>query len=158
MKSRTLILVRHAHRDTDLGRERDNGLSEKGKEQAKAVSVYFRKRFPKVRPLLLSSPKIRCIETLLPISDKLNASVETLDLLTEQHETDVAFKKRLEKFFRWWKQRGPEVVVLCSHGDWIPAFCEHALGVGIQLKKGGWIELEGRSGAVSLVWVLQRLG
>ena len=32
MKSRTLILVRHAHRDTDLGRERDNGLSEKGKE------------------------------------------------------------------------------------------------------------------------------
>jgi broad specificity phosphatase PhoE len=86
MKDRKLIIVRHAHRDTSSGRERDNGLSERGREQAKAVSRYFRERFAKETALLLSSPKVRCIETLLPLSDRLDVEVQILDLLDEQNE------------------------------------------------------------------------
>jgi broad specificity phosphatase PhoE len=157
MKDRRLILIRHAHRDTSEGRDRDDGLSEKGKEQAKAVSKYFRSRYGKAEPLLLSSPKVRCIETLLPLSDKLKADVKILDLLDEQHEPEKAYTQRVEKFFRWWKQRAPELVIACSHGDWIPFFVRHSLGATVDLKKGGWLEIESREGQLHLVWILQKL-
>lgn len=157
MKDRTLILVRHAHRDTSEGRERDNSLSSKGKEQARAIADYFFERYPKAEPLLLSSPKVRCIETLLPLADRLECAAKVLDLLDEQHESEAVFRKRIEKFFRWWKQRAPELVVACSHGDWIPAFALATLGSSVELKKGGWLEVESSEGAVRLRWVLQKL-
>lgn len=157
MKDKTLILVRHAHRDTSEGRERDNSLSEKGREQAKAISRYFRERFKKETPLLVSSPKVRCIETLLPLADKLGSEVKVLDVLDEQHGADAEFQRQIEKFFRWWKQRAPETVMACSHGDWIPAFVRLSVGTSIDLKKGGWLEIEARDGKLSLRWVLQRL-
>jgi len=156
MKNRTLILVRHAHRDTS-DRERDNSLSDRGREQAKAVSRYFRERFKKESALLVSSPKVRCIETLLPLADKLGVDVKVVDLLDEQSESDAGFQRRLEKFFRWWKLRGPELVVACSHGDWIPAFAHKVLGLSVDLKKGGWLEIEARDGALSLRWILQKI-
>lgn len=157
MTTRRMIIVRHAHRDTSKGRERDNGLSDKGKEQAKAVSRYFRERYPKEEPLLLASPKVRCIQTLLPLADKLRKEVTLLDLLDEQNEPEEVYNKRIEKFFRWWKQRSPNLVVACSHGDWIPLFVKRAIGASIDLKKGGWLELEIREDQVYLLWVLQRL-
>lgn len=158
MKPRTLIVVRHGHRDTEAGREKDNGLSEKGKEQAKAVGRLFRLRYPKAHPLLLASPKVRCIQTLIPLGDKVDVEVKVLDLLDEQSESESAFKRRLDKFYRWWKQRAPETTVVCSHGDWIPVFTEHVLGAPIDLKKGGWLELESdEEGRVRIRWVLQKL-
>ncbi len=158
MKARILIVVRHGHRDTQDGREKDNGLSEKGKEQAKAVGKLFRLRYPKAKPLLLSSPKVRCIQTLIPLADKVGADVKVLGLLDEQSESEKDFKRRLEKSYRWWRQKAPETVVICSHGDWIPSFTNHVLGAPIDLKKGGWLEMESDSqGQVRLRWVLQKL-
>lgn len=157
MKDRKLILLRHAHRDTTDGRERDNGLSEKGRDQAKAVGRYFRERFPKETPILLSSPKVRCIETLLPLSDRLKIDVKILEDLDEQNDSAASYARRIEKFFRWWKSRAPETVVACSHGDWIPAFTRLAIGTEVDMKKGGWLEIESRDGAVKLRWLLQKL-
>jgi broad specificity phosphatase PhoE len=157
MKDRKLILVRHAHRDTDQGRERDNGLSEKGRDQAKAIGRYYRTRFPNETPILLSSPKVRCIETLLPLSDKLKIDVKILEDLDEQNDSSSDYARRIEKFFRWWKTRAPETVVACSHGDWIPTFTRAAIGTEVDLKKGGWLEIESRDGAIKLRWLLQKL-
>ncbi len=157
MKDRILILVRHAHRDTDKGRDRDNGLSDRGKVQAKSVARFFLERFDVATPVLLSSPKIRCIETLLPLSDKLGVEVQVVDLLKEQAGTQKEFDRQIEKFFRWWKQRAPETVVVCSHGDWIPRFAKKVFGLEIELKKGGWMEVESSGGAIRLRWLLQKL-
>jgi 8-oxo-(d)GTP phosphatase len=157
MKERTLILLRHAHRETTLGRDRDNGLSEKGKEQAKAIAKYYLGRFPDSSPVLLSSPKIRCVETLLPLADKTGRDIKVVDLLDEQFETNTAFQRRIAKFLQWWKKSQPSVLVVCSHGDWIPAFSRLFLGTAIELKKGGWLELESKSGVLRLRWVLQKV-
>ena len=157
MKDKTLIIVRHAHRDTTEGRERNNSLSEKGKEQAKAVSRYFRERYPDVEPLLLSSPKVRCIETLLPLADKLKAEVKVVDLLNEQEGSRGEFERQIEKFFRWWKQSKDECTVICTHGDWIPAFTRLTLKMEIELKKGGWMEFHSAHRKFNLSWVLQKL-
>jgi hypothetical protein len=63
----------------------------------------------------------------------------------------------VQKFFRWWKQRAPDVVVACSHGDWIPLFTRLALGTEVDLKKGGWLEIESQKNTVCLRWLLQKL-
>jgi phosphohistidine phosphatase SixA len=154
---RTLILVRHAHRETDGGRDRDNGLSPRGKVQAKFIARYFRMRFPKQSPVLLSSPKLRCIETLFPLSDKLGIEMKVLDLIAEQEGTTKSFILRVEKFLRWWKTQGPPLLVVCSHGDWIPQFTQKAVGAAIELKKGGWAELEIESSQARLRWLLQKV-
>lgn len=157
MKDRTLIMVRHAHRDTTEGRERDNGLSERGREQSKALERFYRDRLAKQPVIFLSSPKVRCIETLLPLADRMKTEVQILDLLDEQHESDKAYARRVEKFLRWWKQRAPELVVACSHGDWIPSFAQLTLGIDLELKKGGCMELESTGRSVKLRWLLQKL-
>ena len=42
--SKTLVFIRHSHRD-NTQRELDNGLSEKGQDQAKAIRRFFMDRF-----------------------------------------------------------------------------------------------------------------
>ncbi len=157
MKDKNLIIVRHAHRDTSEGRERDNSLSERGKDQAKAVARYFKERYGKEEALLLASPKVRCIETLLPLADRLGTEVKVVDLLDEKHEPQPDFERRVEKFFRWWKQRGPSLVVACSHGDWIPTFSQQVLGISLDLRKGAWLEMGGHGRHTDLLWLLQKL-
>ncbi len=153
---RTLILVRHAHRETG-GRDKDNGLSARGKVQARLICRYFKSRFPKEIPVLLSSPKLRCIETLLPLSDKLGVEMKVLELVKEQDGATKPFVLRVEKFFKWWKTKGPPLLVVCSHGDWIPLFTQKALGTSIDLKKGGWAELELEPSQLRLRWLLQKV-
>lgn len=64
------ILIRHAHRDT-ADRAQDNGLSKKGREQAKRLRKYFEERFPEGEGdlVLVTSPKKRCVETIEPIAE-----------------------------------------------------------------------------------------
>src|SRR5688572_21096846 len=62
-----LFIVRHAHRDTDAGRERDNGLDKKGRIQAVELVRFFEKLSMPTRPVLASSRLKRCVETLEPL-------------------------------------------------------------------------------------------
>src|SRR5262245_33981006 len=66
---KTLILIRHGHRDNSR-RELDNGLTEKGQSQAKNIRRFFAERFSGDEIgkglWLVSSPKVRCMETLQP--------------------------------------------------------------------------------------------
>lgn len=144
----TLIVVRHAHRDTSEGREHDNGLSEKGRKQAKEFKKFFLDRYPDQTPVIFASPSLRCRETVTPIAQKRGIRVRISRLLEEQRmgerpESDRAFQIRVRKFYDWWRKTSAELIVVCSHGDWIPVFLELTTEGARELAKGEWVEVPG---------------
>ena len=68
---KSLIILRHAHRNKPFGGLLDNGLSRKGKKQAAQAGKHFLEEYGRVKALVLSSPKRRCIETVEPIAEKI---------------------------------------------------------------------------------------
>jgi broad specificity phosphatase PhoE len=141
-----LILVRHAHRDKTQGRARDNGLSEKGRKQAAIFEEHWEKKLAKRKPAFLSSPKRRCTQTVAGLAAKLNCRVRVSPLLDEQHEllneSYGKFRGRVKRFLTWWEKEGPDCLVACSHGDWIPEFLKLTRGKPKELSKGEWIVLD----------------
>jgi broad specificity phosphatase PhoE len=155
-----LILIRHGHRDNS-NRMVDNGLSGKGEKQAKWLRRYAESRFDRrewrdLKAVLLSSPKKRCVETLTGISDHMELPVETRPELDEQkaNETFAAFSERVHGFLNWWMKDAPPVVVVCSHGDWLPLAIFHLLGTTVEMKKGAWLEIECDQGQGVLKWYI----
>ncbi|MBC7690499.1 MAG: histidine phosphatase family protein [Methylotenera sp.] len=144
MKEKLLILVRHAHRDTSE-RELDNGLSERGRKQArevlKAFETHWESDFKNGKIALISSPKKRCIETLDPLSKHLETAVQISPLLDEQHssENSASMLKRIEQFISWWKNDAPPLTLACSHGDWLPVCTEELVGSPVGFEKGAWV-------------------
>jgi len=138
---KTLFVVRHAHRVV-TDRSLDNGLSERGRIQAHAAALHIHKILGPKPATLKSSPRLRCIETLEPLAKLLGCSVEIDSALCEQerHETEAAFMKRIEAARDEWIQRGADRLIVCSHGDWIPNFCEMSFSQRVSLDKGGVIE------------------
>jgi broad specificity phosphatase PhoE len=151
MSEKILYLIRHAHRDKPRGQAFDNGLSPKGKLQAKRI----RKKLGKTHGTLISSPKIRCKETLMPLSKKLGTSLRLDPHLLEQFESKALFEKRIQGFFRSWKRSKSKVTFACSHGDWIPTFTKLFLGNSIALRKGGWMEFRLQKNKLKLYEVIQ---
>lgn len=156
---KTLIVLRHAHRNKPFGGMLDNGLSRKGMKQANEAAKHFLEAYGRAKALVMSSPKRRCIETVQPIADKIKVAVETSPLLDEQGivppESSNHLEGRAKEFLRWWKAEAPELTVICSHGDWIPVFLRAATGANVDLSKGGWAEIRlGEAGPV-LVWLFQ---
>ncbi|HEX8769534.1 MAG TPA: phosphoglycerate mutase family protein [Acidimicrobiales bacterium] len=106
-----LYVVRHgkagSRRDWD-GPDHKRPLSKKGRRQADAlVGLLFDKGVERV----LSSPFVRCVETVEPLADKLGLHVEIAETLAEGARTKDAMGL----------VRSLEVnAVLCSHGDVVP--------------------------------------
>lgn len=106
-----IYVVRHAragNRDRWEGEDELRPLSKNGRRQAEAL----------VEPLaagdatvLLSSPYVRCMQTLEPLAARLATSVVADDRLTE----GAAFEPAVELV-----QTARSGTVLCSHGDLIP--------------------------------------
>jgi 8-oxo-(d)GTP phosphatase len=142
--NKTLILVRHAHRDTGKGRELDNGLSPKGRKQAEAFQSHWEKKLAKKKPAFLSSPKRRCTETVAPLAEALECPVRISPLLDEQGEKESREKYlgRVKRFLTWWESKGPKIAIACSHGDWIPEFLSLTEGKPSELSKGDWTVVE----------------
>jgi broad specificity phosphatase PhoE len=145
-----LILVRHAHRDTTI-RSEDNGLSEKGREQAKGLVAVFKNKINKDSEiLLLSSPKMRCIETLTPFSKSMGLKITIDPNLDEAKpgESPAKFEKRLKSFLSFVEELGKKTkskdlcLFACSHGDWLPLALQQLIGVSIDLKKAGCAEVQ----------------
>ena len=165
---KTLILIRHAHRNTDEP-SRDNGLSQKGEEQVKKLIQYAQKRLvsrdltfddeAESQALFLCSPKKRCQETLAPLAKAMSSKLIIDERLTEAlpFETAKAYDARISDFLRFWKKEGPAVTLLCSHGDWIPMAVQQLTGAKIGIKKAGWIEIQLVNGEAYLSWLLQKV-
>ncbi len=156
--NKTLVLCRHAHRDTTR-RELDNGLTEKGRDQAKAIKRFFFERFTeedRASLWLVSSPKQRCLETLAPLAKELERPVDAHPDLDEAtaREGHKGLEARVERFLREWGQSNIALTILCSHGDWLPVATEGLLGLPQDVKKGSWLELEWGAGAPSLKWYI----
>lgn len=156
-----LILIRHAHRNTD-DRLRDNGLSEKGLEQVKKLVKFAQTRIDDEdfkRIVFFTSPKKRCQETIAPIAKSFDFKVEIEERLDEHGaaESSALYLARVDEFLDFWKYEGPETTVVCSHGDWIPVAIERLTGARIGIKKAGWIEVEYTSGECFLTWIVQKV-
>jgi 8-oxo-dGTP diphosphatase len=139
-----LILIRHGHRDKSVGYHKDNGLDEKGKIQADEFLKFYQKNYSKITPKLISSPKLRCVETLEPLAEKFQVKIVIDELLLEQglHEGPEMFLDRIQKFLTELKKETSEVVILCSHGDWLPIAFWTCTGKADSFKKGSWKEVK----------------
>lgn len=107
----TLHLVRHAKAGSRSNWEGDDHLrplSAKGWKQAEALADALAMRAPSV---LLSSPYLRCIQTLEPLGARCDLDVMPDDRLAE----GAPFEPVLELL-----AAVPDGAVLCSHGDLIP--------------------------------------
>lgn len=144
--SKTIILIRHAHRDT-TDRELDNGLSDKGFKQVDILKKWLPEKIKNLEPsavISITSPKKRCIETITPVARRTLSSVEVWDDLDEQtsDENHEKFWERIERTIQKIHKRSEDVVVVCSHGDYLPLFIFHLLGVKLELNKAGVCALD----------------
>lgn len=155
--TKTLVLCRHAHRDNSL-RELDNGLDEKGKDQAKNIKRFLSDRYSpedfETGLWFVSSPKARCLETLLPVAKEFDRSVDAHPDLDEANakESVVALEERVRRFLKEWSTSKVGFTVVCSHGDWLPLATMQLFGLHHEFKKGSWMELEWLSGRAYLKW------
>ncbi len=108
----TLYLVRHAkagrRREWD-GPDRDRPLSAKGRRQAEGLVDLLADR-PVRR--VLSSPYLRCVQTVEPLAEKLGLPVEQVAALGE----DAAPAEAVQLL----RALASSTAVACTHGDLIP--------------------------------------
>ena len=135
-------LVRHAQagsRSAWPGPDHERPLNEAGRRQAKALADRL---VADGATRILSSPYLRCVETVQPLGDALSTEVEREPLLAEGSPPDP-LAARLDGF--------GDGAVLCSHGDVFGALIGHLAASGAPLdlsipfeKAGTWIlELDG---------------
>jgi len=106
----TLLIVRHAValRRQDWTRDDDlRPLTPRGYEQAEALPALLQ---PYGVDRILSSPSVRCVETVQPLAARLGLPVEPIEELAEGAGTNaLALLDGLDG-----------TIVLCSHGDVLP--------------------------------------
>ncbi|MGA1051013.1 MAG: SixA phosphatase family protein [Ilumatobacteraceae bacterium] len=135
-----LYLVRHAkagERRLWEANDLDRPLSKKGWKQSEALA----KRLAALEPsMLLSSPYVRCVQTLEPLGRRIRTPITIEPRLTE----DEPFEPVLELLTEI-----PARAVMCSHGDIIPATIESLRRSGAEIRT----PVDWRK---SSVWVLKR--
>jgi len=147
----TLLLVRHAEAESRSGWEGPDGLrplSPKGRRQANGLVHVLGDRF--VLGRLISSPSLRCIETLAPTAAMLGLGIEVSGVMAEGSRPEpVAEVARVGAAL----PGGSGALVLCSHGDVIPMLlgliqAEDGLNLGSQprCQKGSTWILDGKRG------------
>jgi phosphohistidine phosphatase SixA len=138
-----LLVVRHAHagrRSAYKGDDRVRPLSPRGRVRADALvpilAVYRPQR-------VLSSPFVRCCETVRPVAESLGLAVESVDELAEGHGDDA---------IKLLATMAGESAVLCTHGDVANALLDFLVPdpkangrTGMRLQKGD-------------VWIVQSTG
>jgi broad specificity phosphatase PhoE len=136
----TIRLVRHAKagsRHNFVGPDDDRPLTKKGLVQAAGIAEVLALQHP---TRLLTSPLLRCVETLQPLADAVGLPIEIDARLAEGSSYNTVLEL-IEQL--------PEGSVLCSHGDVIPAVIDALLRRGAELAS----EPDHRKGAI---WELER--
>ena len=111
-----LYVVRHAKagsRHEWEGPDHLRPLSKKGRRQADGLASLLADRNVQ---RVLSSPFIRCVETVQPLADKVGLEVELSDALAEGARTKAVLALV--------RDLGTVGSVVCSHGDVIPNLLE----------------------------------
>ena len=134
-------LVRHAKAgDRERWKEPDElrPLTKKGRRQAEALVEVFR-GLDIAR--VISSPYVRCVQTVRPLALDRGLPVDTSDVLAEGAATSEVLAL-LEEL-------ASTPTVLCSHGDVIPALVLHLVDRGATISG----ERDWKKGSI---WVLER--
>ena len=103
-----LLVVRHARagrRSAYEGDDLDRPLSTRGRAQAEGLVPLLVGYQPR---RILSSPAIRCFETVRPLAESLALPIESVGELAEGHGSEA-----LHLLHRM----AGETAVLCTHGD-----------------------------------------
>lgn len=106
-----VLLVRHGHAGSKAswtGDDRERPLSARGAAGAQAL-VHILAPYRPVR--VLSSPLLRCRQTVEPVAAQLDLPVELADRLGPESP------KQAVSFIRDVAQEGPGPVVVCTHGE-----------------------------------------
>jgi phosphohistidine phosphatase SixA len=133
MAAHVVHLIRHADarsRDGWLGDDRLRPLTAYGEAQG-ALLGHELAEHSIVR--LVSSPALRCIETLAPLSDHLGHATEPIEVLGEGHDAADALEALLAVTADL-----PDRAELaaCSHGDVIPELIDVLIESGVELEGG----------------------
>lgn len=121
----TVYLVRHAKagdRDTWLEDDRLRPLSSRGHLQARLlIELLHDASFDRI----LSSPYVRCMETVVPIAGGRGMAVEPVGELTE----GVA----LEDAVALVRKHAVAGAVMCTHGDVLPMLLDYYAAMGVDI-------------------------
>jgi len=103
-----LLVVRHARagrRSAYEGDDLDRPLSPRGRDQAEVLVPLLAGYQPR---RVLSSPAVRCFETVRPLAESLGLPIESVGELGEGRGDDA---------LRLVRRMAGEPAVLCTHGD-----------------------------------------
>ena len=137
----TAYLVRHAKagaRSAWTEEDRLRPLSRAGRRQAEALATIFRGLEVE---RVISSPYVRCVQTVRPLALDRGLPVETSEALAEGAPPDRALALL--------EETAHTPAVLCTHGDVVPALVLHLAEHGAELEG----ERDWKKGSV---WVLER--
>ena len=119
-------LIRHAKAKNRLTWEEDDGLrplTKRGRREAQAIAERLGDE-PIAR--LVSSPSVRCLQTLEPLAVALDLPIETTDLLAEGADGERAVDLLLSL-------SGAGPIACCTHGDVLFAVLEVVASSGVTL-------------------------
>jgi 8-oxo-dGTP diphosphatase len=121
----TIYLVRHVKAGERALWDDDDRLrqiSKSGQRQARGlIDVLADARFERI----VSSPYVRCIESVAPLASVRQLAIEVSEALAEEAPLDEAVA-----VLRKYADVG---AVLCSHGDVIPMLLHYAADHGVEL-------------------------
>jgi len=150
-----LLVVRHANagrRSAYKGDDRLRPLSTRGQARAAALVPLLSRYQPKS---ILSSPFVRCVETVTPLAEALHLSVKSEDALAEGHGVDaVPLLRRM----------AGKAALLCTHGDVAVAMLEAlvpdrsaAVQSELRLQKGDVWVIESDNDHLTIVEHIRRV-
>jgi broad specificity phosphatase PhoE len=124
-KTISVHLVRHAKagsRRAWAGDDERRPLSKRGRTQARALA----KRLAGDHVTrIVSSPFVRCVETVAPLGERIGVEVETAEALAEG--------AGLADALRLFEKCTSETSVLCTHGDVLGVLLTHFAHQGVEL-------------------------
>ena len=121
----TIFLVRHAHagkRSEWDGDDCARPLSARGEDQARGIAELLAGH-PVRR--IVSSPFLRCLQTVAPLASVVGTTVEGSDDLAEGAHTDQALRLLLAL--------DADDGVACTHGDLIPPLLRELVAMGMEV-------------------------
>ena len=139
----TIFLTRHAHAGKRSAWEGDDSLrplSERGIAQAQDLAVFLDGEAPR---RLVSSPFIRCMQTLEPLGSRIELDVESEPAFAE----GAALDRALSALLALDEMNG----VACSHGDLIPPLLRELRELGM-VTDGPLLDQKGS------LWIIETVG
>lgn len=118
-------LVRHAaagDRSSWPSEDHLRPISGRGRRQAKVLADRLLPRRPDE---ILSSPYVRCVQTIEPLADRLGTSIRTVDFLAEGSGG--------AGLIDYVSERPGREITMVSHGDVIPAVIDRLGAMGVPL-------------------------